>query len=71
MSNIIGRDNLKRKSQIDLNFEIRNGILGVNRDIFLLLLGYTSTERGDNKTRNVLNFFLIVLAVFYFCLFAI
>jgi hypothetical protein len=44
---------LKRKSQVNSNFEIRNGLLGIKRDVFLVLLGYSSFDCGDNKTRNV------------------
>jgi hypothetical protein len=35
------------------SFEITNGLLGTERDTFLLLIGYVHFDRNDNKTRNV------------------
>jgi hypothetical protein len=40
MSIIIGSDDLKSKSQKNWNFEISNGLLGIERDTFLLLIAY-------------------------------
>jgi hypothetical protein len=34
-------------------FDIENGLLGTERDTFLLLLRYMSLENNDNKIRNV------------------
>jgi hypothetical protein len=34
-------------------FDIENGLLGVERDTFLLLVGHITFENTDNKTRNV------------------
>jgi predicted AAA+ superfamily ATPase len=34
-------------------FDVKNGILGIKRDRFLLLLRHMSFENADNKTRNV------------------
>jgi hypothetical protein len=34
-------------------FDIENGLLGIERDTFLLLLGHMSFENTYNKTRNV------------------
>jgi hypothetical protein len=42
----------KSDSQIEL-FDIENGLLGIERDTFLLLLGHMTLENNDNKTQNV------------------
>jgi hypothetical protein len=34
-------------------FDIKNGLLGIKRDRFLLLLGYVNVENTHDKTRNV------------------
>jgi hypothetical protein len=34
-------------------FDIENGLLGIERDTFLLLLGHMGLENTDKKTRNV------------------
>jgi hypothetical protein len=34
-------------------YDIRNGLLGIKRDRFLLLIGHMSFESTDGKTRNV------------------
>jgi hypothetical protein len=34
-------------------FDIENGLLGIERDTFLLLLEYMSLEHTDKKTRDV------------------
>jgi hypothetical protein len=34
-------------------FNIKNGLLGIKRDRFLLLLGHMTFGKTDNKTRNV------------------
>jgi hypothetical protein len=52
MSYVAKDNNSKKKSQIHLKFEIKNGLFGVNRDIFLLLLSYMRFENGEQKTRN-------------------
>jgi hypothetical protein len=62
MSYIIKDNNLNKKSQMFSKFEIKNGLVGVNRDIFLLLLSYMCFENAVQKTRNVrelLFFFLL------------
>jgi hypothetical protein len=53
MSVVFKNVKIKRKSEIDSNIEIKNGLIGVNRDIFLLLIGFMNFYLGDNKTRNV------------------
>jgi hypothetical protein len=53
MSVVIKNDELERKSKINSILEIRNGLMGVKRDIFLLLIGFMNFYHGDNKTRNV------------------
>jgi hypothetical protein len=42
----------KFASLID-QFDVINGLLGIERDTFLLLSGYLALENTDNKTRNV------------------
>jgi hypothetical protein len=34
-------------------FDVKNGLLGIKRDAFLLLLAYMVLESADSKTRNV------------------
>jgi hypothetical protein len=34
-------------------YDVENGLLGIERDTFLLLLGYMGFENTDNKTQNV------------------
>jgi hypothetical protein len=34
-------------------FDIKNRLLGIKRDRFLLLLGHMNVENTDDKTRNV------------------
>jgi hypothetical protein len=53
MSVVIKTGEMKRMSGINSNFEISNGLMGVKRDIFLLLIGFMNFYLGDNKTRNV------------------
>jgi hypothetical protein len=53
MSAVIGKDNIKIESPINWNFEIDNGLLGIKRDSFLLLLAYMNFGNGEKKTRNV------------------
>jgi hypothetical protein len=53
MSAVIESHDIERKLGTNSNFEIRNGLLGVKRDIFLLLIGFMNFYHGDNKTRNV------------------
>jgi hypothetical protein len=45
-----------KESSIE-NFDITNGLIGIKRDRFLLLIGYISLKKDDNKTRNVYFFF--------------
>jgi hypothetical protein len=68
MSVVIKNNDLERKSQINSKFEIKNGLLGVQRDIFLLLLGYMCFESEEKKTRNVriLSFSFLFFILFYF-----
>jgi hypothetical protein len=42
----------KTNSVID-GYDVKNGLLGIKRDRFLLLIGHMSLENTDNKTRNV------------------
>jgi hypothetical protein len=53
MSAVIESHEIERMLGTNSNFEIRNGLLGVKRDIFLLLIGFMNFYHGDNKTRNV------------------
>jgi hypothetical protein len=55
----------KSDSRIEC-FYIENGLLGIERDTFLLLLGHMSFENNDNKTQNVRNI-LFFLIFFLFC----
>jgi hypothetical protein len=34
-------------------YDVKNGLLGIKRDRYLLLIGHMSLEGNDNKTRNV------------------
>jgi hypothetical protein len=34
-------------------YDVKNGLLGIKRDRFLLLIGHMSLESTDDKTRNV------------------
>jgi hypothetical protein len=34
-------------------YDVKNGLLGIKRDRYLLLIGHMSLENNDNKTRNV------------------
>jgi hypothetical protein len=34
-------------------YDVKNGLLGIKRDKFLLLIGHMSFEHTDDKTRNV------------------
>jgi hypothetical protein len=34
-------------------YDVKNGLLGIKRDRYLLLIGHMSFENTDNKTRNV------------------
>jgi hypothetical protein len=34
-------------------YDVENGLLGIKRDRYLLLIGHMSLENNDNKTRNV------------------
>jgi hypothetical protein len=45
--------NLKFSYFFPSDYEVKNGLLGIERDAFLLLLGHMSLEETDNKTRNV------------------
>jgi hypothetical protein len=47
---------LKFSNFVPNKYEVVNGLLGVKRDTFLLLIGYMSLENNDNKTRNVRKF---------------
>jgi hypothetical protein len=34
-------------------YDVKNGLLGIKRDRFLLLIGHMSLEDTDSKTRSV------------------
>jgi hypothetical protein len=34
-------------------YDAKNGLLGIKRDRYLLLIGHMSLENTDDKTRNV------------------
>jgi hypothetical protein len=34
-------------------YDVKNGLLGIKRDRFLLLIGHMSLGNNDNETRNV------------------
>jgi hypothetical protein len=53
MSTVILRKNLKKEFFLYWSFEIENGLIGIKRDRFLLLLGFVHFDTNDNKTRNV------------------
>jgi hypothetical protein len=53
MFRIIGRCSFSTKPLINYSFEIENGLGGIKRDRFLLLIGYAHFSLNDNKTRNV------------------
>jgi hypothetical protein len=44
---------IKKSDSLIECFDVENGLLGIERDTFLLLLGHMSFEKTDNKTRNV------------------
>jgi hypothetical protein len=44
---------LEKKLTVNYKFEIKNGLLGIERDRFLLLLGYSNLIHSDIITRNV------------------
>jgi hypothetical protein len=53
MSIVISIEDLESKSPLNWSFEIKNGLTGIKRERFLLLLGYAHFDVNDNKTRNV------------------
>jgi hypothetical protein len=53
MSVVIANENLKSKSPASWSFEIKNGLVGIKRDRFLLLIGYVHFDLNNNKTRSV------------------
>jgi hypothetical protein len=34
-------------------YDVKNGLIGLKRDRFLLLLGHMGLENNDNKAKNV------------------
>jgi hypothetical protein len=44
---------IKNTNCIVDGYDVKNGLLGIKRDRFLLLIGHMSLENNDNKTRNV------------------
>jgi hypothetical protein len=57
MSEIV-RDDMKfernkKDSLLIEKFDVLNGLIGIKRDNFLVLIGYMNIENNDNKTRNV------------------
>jgi hypothetical protein len=59
--------NLRRKSAINSSLEIKNGLLGVKRDVFLLLLAYMYFENGEMKIKSVrIQYFLFLFLFFNF-----
>jgi hypothetical protein len=53
MSVVITNDDLKNESPINWSFEITSGLLGIEHDTFLLLIGYVYFDGNGNKTKNV------------------
>jgi hypothetical protein len=53
MSIVVSSKDLETKSPLNWSFEIRNGLFGVKRDIFVSLIGYVHLDENDKKTRNV------------------
>jgi hypothetical protein len=45
-------------------YDIENGLLGIERDTFLLLLRHMGFENTYNKTRNVRNIFFFNIFLF-------
>jgi hypothetical protein len=45
--------NLYNDDSIFERYDVRNGLLGIKRDRFLLLIAHMSFESTDGKTRNV------------------
>jgi hypothetical protein len=43
----------KKNSPLIEKFDVLNGLIGIKRDNFLLLIGYMNIGNNDNKTRNV------------------
>jgi hypothetical protein len=66
----ISNENLGSKSPLNWSFDIKNGLIGIERDIFLLLLGYGYFNVNNSKTRNVrmfrFSFFFSFFFIFYF-----
>jgi hypothetical protein len=50
---VIKNDDLKKELPINGCFEITNKPLGIERDTFLLLIGYVHFDNNDKKSRNV------------------
>jgi hypothetical protein len=50
-------NNNNANSIID-QYDIKNGLLGIKRDRFLLLIGHMTFENTDNKTRSVWNIYI-------------
>jgi hypothetical protein len=51
ISNFFNKNN--KSDSLIKQFDVKNGLLGIKRDRFLLLIGHMSLENNDNKTRNV------------------
>jgi hypothetical protein len=66
MSVVITNDDLKNELPINWSFEITNGLLGIERDTFLLLIGYVHFDHNDNKTRNVWMFSIFFKQLSFF-----
>jgi hypothetical protein len=45
--------NINNTNSVVDGYDVKNGLLGIKRDRYLLLLGYMGLENTDNKTRNV------------------
>jgi hypothetical protein len=44
---------VSKSDSLGKEYDYANGLLGMERDTFLLLLRHMSFENGDSKTRNV------------------
>jgi hypothetical protein len=53
MSNASASFDLEKRSRINLSFEFDNGLIGVKRGRFLLVIGYQQLYPNDNKTGNI------------------
>jgi hypothetical protein len=45
--------NINNTNSVIDGYDVKNGLLRIKRDRFLLLIGHMCLENTDNKTRNV------------------